>query len=181
MRACVGTRRRFTVDLISLLAAPSALSSLLAQPLGAETPKQPGDVSRDAEAIHQTLTFQATPARVYETLVDQSQFSAITKFSTVPNAASAQLSREPGTTFSLFDGHIVGRHVELIPARRVVQAWRAADWPEGLYSIVRFELANKGAQTLLIFDHTGFPKGAGEHLAQGWYANYWTPMKKLYG
>ena len=166
---------------MSLAAAPSALSSLFAQRLGAEMPQPPGDVSREEEAIHQTITFQATPARVYDTLVDHSQFSALTKFSTIPKAAPAQLSRDVGTTFALFDGHIVGRHVELVPARRVVQAWRAADWPAGVYSIARFELANNDGKTVLTFDHTGFPKGAGEHLAQGWYDNYWTPMQKLFG
>ena len=67
---------------------------------------------------------------------------------------------------------------ELEPTTRIVQAWRAEDWPPGVYSIVRFELRARDATTLIVFDHTGFPTGKGEHLAQGWHANYWTPMRK---
>jgi len=44
---------------------------------------------------------------------------------------------------SLFGGHIVGRHVELAPNERVVQAWRVADWPPGVYSIAKFELSEQ--------------------------------------
>jgi len=28
--------------------------------------------------------------------------------------------------------------------------------------------------------HTGFPKGDGEHLAEGWKINYWQPMEKKF-
>ena len=104
----------------------------------------------------------------------------MTRFSTLPKAAPARLAREEGATFALFDGHIVGRNVELDPNRRIVQAWRAIDWEEGLYSIARFELAGQ-QRTTLTFDHTGFPRGQGTHLVEGWYANYWTPMKKHLG
>jgi hypothetical protein len=33
------------------------------------------------------------------------------------------------------------RNLELVPAKHVVQAWRSQAWPEGVYSIVNFELA----------------------------------------
>jgi activator of HSP90 ATPase len=176
------SRRDFWLRLAALSVAPLAASSILPAWLGAEAPEAiPGDLSTNAESIHQVLTFDAPPSRVYETLVDANQFSAMTRFSTVPNAAPAQLTREAGATFVLFDGHIVGRNVELVADRRVVQAWRAADWEDGLYSIARFELAAQGPRTIVTFDHTGFPKGQGAHLVDGWYANYWTPMKKHLG
>jgi activator of HSP90 ATPase len=66
----------------------------------------------------------------------------------------------------------------MVPGKLLVQAWRAADWPEGVFSIVRFELKAQGAGTLIVFDHTGFPNGQGAHLAAGWHANYWEPLKK---
>jgi len=40
-------------------------------------------------------------------------------------------------------------------------------------------MKENGTGTKLIFDHTGFPAGAGEHLAVGWKSNYWDPMEKL--
>jgi activator of Hsp90 ATPase-like protein len=47
-----------------------------------------------------------------------------------------------------------------------------------VYSIAEFSLRNQGEQTTIIFDHTGFPAGQAEHLAQGWYANYWEPLRR---
>jgi activator of HSP90 ATPase len=175
------SRREFWLRVAPLVALPSALAALPAL-LAAESPAfAPGELSRNAEAIHQVITLDAPPKRVYETLTDAALFSAMTKFSTLPKAAPARLAREEGAAFALFDGHIVGRNIELVADRRVVQAWRADDWTQGLYSIAHFELAAQGVRTVLTFDHTGFPKGQGAHLVQGWYENYWTPMKKVFG
>jgi activator of HSP90 ATPase len=76
---------------------------------------------------------------------------------------------------------ITGHNLELIPSQRVVQAWRAGNWDEGVYSIARFELKGNGSETTLVFDHTGFPEGAEEELAGGWHKMYWDPLKKYLG
>src|SRR5581483_8645098 len=83
-------------------------------------------------AIHQEVDLPASPQRVYEALLDSKQF---TDFS---GGRVAVINRELGGTFSLFDGHIIGRNLELVPGRRIVQAWRVVPWPEGVYSIARF-------------------------------------------
>jgi activator of HSP90 ATPase len=91
----------------------------------------------------------------------------------------AEISPEVGGAFTLFGGHITGRHVELLPNERIVQAWRAGNWSPGVYSIARFELVEQGSGTRIIFDHTGFPNGEAESLASGWKAHYWEPLEKL--
>ncbi|HWZ52030.1 MAG TPA: SRPBCC domain-containing protein, partial [Granulicella sp.] len=53
-----------------------------------------------------------------------------------------------------------------------------ATWEPGVYSIAKFELREQGSATRLVFDHTGFPNGKAEHLAEGWKANYWEPLHK---
>jgi uncharacterized protein YndB with AHSA1/START domain len=120
--------------------------------------------------IHQEVTFDAAPERVFEALVDATRFAELT------GAPSTGEAKEGGS-FSAFGGHITGRHVELVPGKRVVQAWRAKTWPEGLYSIVRFELADAGGGTKLVFDHAGFPADMKEHLEKGWHSNYWEKLK----
>jgi activator of HSP90 ATPase len=77
-----------------------------------------------------------------------------------------------------FGGYITGRHIELAPNERIVQAWRAGGWEPGKYSIARFELREQGEQTKIVFDHTGFPNGDAEHLLEGWNTNYWEPLRK---
>ena len=89
-------------------------------------------------------------------------------------------SGRAGGAFSLFGGQITGRNVELIPDRRIVQAWRPASWPEGVYSIARFELQAQGAGTRMVFDHTGSPPRLREHLASGWQEHYFGPLKKTF-
>ncbi len=83
--------------------------------------------------IRQEVTFATSSQRVYETLTDAKQFSA---FSGEP----AEIDAKAGGAFSCFGGMITGRNVELKPGQRIVQAWRAGNWPEGVYSIVKFEL-----------------------------------------
>lgn len=79
----------------------------------------------------------------------------------------------------MFGGYISGRFIELIPDALIVQAWRAGSWDRGIYSVARFELQDQGVGSMVVFDHAGFPVGQADHLAQGWYANYWDPLHKL--
>jgi activator of HSP90 ATPase len=143
------------------------------------------EISHTAESIHQEAVFKANRNRVYEALTDTKQFDKIIKlspemqagksFGTTPTA----ISREVGGTFSIFGGHIIGRQIELVPNQRIVQAWRVVDWAPGVYSIAKFELLEQGAGTKLVFDHTGFPKGDAEHLAEGWKSHYWDSIEKF--
>jgi activator of HSP90 ATPase len=140
-------------------------------------------LSQNAEAIHQEIAFKAAPQRIYAALTDAQQFQKVTLLSgTIKGidleAHPAKISLEPGGAFSLFGDYIIGRQLELVPGQRIVQAWREVTWDPGIFSVARFELKAQGAGTKLIFDHTGFPAGAGEHLAIGWNAHYWEPLEK---
>jgi activator of HSP90 ATPase len=122
-------------------------------------------------SIHQEMTLPAAPQRVYEALTQSERFSKMT-------GAPAEIEAKDGGRFSCFGGMITGRNVELAPGQRVVQAWRAGNWEPGVYSMARFELKPEGQGTRLVFDHTGYPEGQGEHLSAGWEANYWAPLRK---
>jgi len=121
--------------------------------------------------IHQEIEFNATPQQLYDALLGSKQFSEF-------SGRVAEINREVGGAFSLFKGHIIGRNLELVPNERIVQAWRVVTWPEGAYSIVRFELKPQGSGTRLVLDHIGFPEGLHDHLAAGWEENYWSLLKK---
>ena len=142
------------------------------------------EISRTAESIHQEPVFKASRKRVYEALTDAKQFEKVIQLSGTMQSMHvadkpAEISREAGGTFSLFGGYVTGRHVELVPNERIVQAWRAGSWAPGVYSIAKFEFVEQGTGSKIVFDHTGFPKGAAEHLASGWKTNYWEPLDKL--
>src|SRR5712692_8020483 len=122
------------------------------------------EISRTAESIHQEPVFKASRKRVYEALTDAKQFDKVIQLSGVMQAMHlgdkpAEISREVGGAFALFGGYITGRHVELVPNERIVQAWRTGGWPPGVYSVAKFEIVEQGAGSKIVFDHTGFPKG----------------------
>ena len=131
--------------------------------------------------IHQVVNLKASPQRVYEVLLSSKQFSdCIRKSFDNFSTGSAHIDSVVGGSFSLFDGHIIGRILELIPNQRIVEAWRVVDWPAGDYSIARFELIPSGSGTQITFDHIGFPKGLKEHLAIGWQEHYWDALAKYF-
>src|SRR6202049_17109 len=145
------------------------------------------EISRTAESIHQEPVFKASRKRVYEALTDDKQFNKVIQLSGVMTSGmlppgankSTEIGREEGGAFALFGGYITGRHIEIVPNERIVQAWRTGGWAPGVYSIAKFELVEQGSGTKIVFDHTGFPKGEAEVLASGWKAHYWEPLEKL--
>jgi uncharacterized protein YndB with AHSA1/START domain len=151
----------------------------------AEIRSEEEEVSHSCETIRQTVVFKASRKRVYEALTDEKVFDKVVKAgegmkSGIPlGSKPTQIAREVGGTFTLFGGHIFGRHLELVPEERIVQAWRVATWEAGVYSIARFVLSDGAGTTKLAFEHTGFPNGLGQHLAEGWKGNYWEPMAKV--
>jgi uncharacterized protein YndB with AHSA1/START domain len=142
------------------------------------------EISHTAEAIHQERLFKAGRKRVYDALTVTKQFDQVTH-DVMQSAAMSKMQKPTaisphvGGTFALFGGYIVGRHIELVPNERIVQAWRVGSWDRGIYSIVRFQLTQRGAGTRIVFDHAGFPKGQAEHLASGWQEHYWDPLEKF--
>jgi activator of HSP90 ATPase len=130
-----------------------------------------GQTIKSGTSIHQAVDFKATAARLYEVLLDAKQFGAFTK-------DTAEVQPQPGAAFRLFGGRIEGRNIELIPNRRIVQAWRPASWAAGVYSIVRFELVAGGAGTRIVLDHAGFAEDKWEGLNDGWPKMYWEPLHK---
>jgi activator of HSP90 ATPase len=74
------------------------------------------------KTIHQEVVFNASTERIYEVLTDAKQFSEIT-------GAPTEITTEAGGSFSCFGGMIFGRNIELLPGKRIVQAWRVANCP----------------------------------------------------
>jgi activator of HSP90 ATPase len=128
--------------------------------------------------IHQEAIIDADPHAVYDVLTDGQKFAAAT-------GMSAQLSDRAGETFTLFDGRIEGRQVELVPGRRIVQAWRfgaahPSPWEAGVYSVVRFTLSGQGDGTRFVIDHAGVPPEWHEHLSSGYPDFYMKPLERYF-
>jgi len=124
--------------------------------------------------FHQDVTFPASPAKVYAALMDSTQHAAFT-------GEPADIGQAAGDAFSAYGGKVHGVNIELVPGKRIVQVWRAGNWAEGVFSLIRFELSGEGNETKLSFDHDAIPEVGGEHLEQGWKNMYWDKLTAYLG
>ena len=176
------SRRAFALGTGALGAALAGSGA--AQGAAAAAPSADAGITGGYEAIHQEAQFKATPAQVYRALTDAKLFDKVVVASgAIPRMALGKaptlIGKAAGGGFSLFGGYITGRHVELTPGVRVIQAWRSGSWAPHIFSIARFELVAEGGGTRVVFDQTGFPAGEAASLAKGWRENYWTPLAKV--
>jgi activator of HSP90 ATPase len=126
-----------------------------------------------SETIHLSIIIKATPHEIYEALMDSEKHSAFTR-------SKAIISREVGGTNTAYDNYIAGRNVALTIDRKIVQDWRAVDWPEGHFSLVTFELSPIPEGTRIDFIQSNLPEGTEDEFTQGWTENYWEPMKAYF-
>ena len=115
----------------------------------------------------------AIPLEVYDAWMSSEGHSAMT-------GSPARVSASVGGEFEAWDGYIHGRNLELIPGKRIVQAWRttefSADEPDSRIDIV---LEAQGEQTRLTLHHTGLPPHGGQY-EQGWVEAYFEPMQAYF-
>lgn len=173
------SRRRLVRVIATAFGGVATLSGVRAiaqqptpQPMMNQVPGTPRNASRTS--LHQEVDFHTSPQRVFDALINAKEFTAAT-------GMMAAIDRSAGGAFSLFDGQIVGRNVELIPNSEIVQAWRATTWAPGVYSIVRFDLTPIDTGTHLVLTQTAFPDGEFDHLDAGWPVRYWKPLAEYLG
>jgi activator of HSP90 ATPase len=126
------------------------------------------------KTLRQSVLLKATPHAVYEALMDSKKHAEFTR-------SPAVIRREVGAEFSAFDGWASGTTLELIPDKKIVQKWRAAEWPEGHYSTVTFELQAQGQETRLEFTQSDIPEDHYEELEAGWVEYYWDNLTAYFG
>jgi activator of HSP90 ATPase len=167
------TRRQACIAMVFCSAASGCSAFAQSAPQTMEE-KPANPVNRTRTSLHEEIDLKSDPQHIYEALLDAKQFKAF-------SGAPAEIDPKPGGAFSMFDGQIVGRNVELVPNQRIVQAWRPTHWDPGVYSIVEFELRPGVSGTLVVLEHKGFPEGDFDHLEWGWHQHYWEPLKKYFG
>uniref|UniRef100_A0A0D6R4J1 Activator of Hsp90 ATPase AHSA1-like N-terminal domain-containing protein n=1 Tax=Araucaria cunninghamii TaxID=56994 RepID=A0A0D6R4J1_ARACU len=107
--------------------APASVPASTAVPTK-PTKKAPA-VREGFKTICITEKFHCRPRDIYDVLMDENRWKGFTQ-------SNAQISREVGGTFSLFDGAVTGVHQDLQQDKLIVQKWRFGNWAEGLYSTV---------------------------------------------
>ncbi len=129
----------------------------------------------NTKTIQQTLTFDTTAKHLYESLLHADKHAAFTE-------AEAIIDPKVNGKFSVYDGYCHGHNIELIPNKKIVQAWHFAEdgWPADHFSICTFSLEKVKNKTKLSFTQTGIPEHKAASLKSGWATFYWEPLKEFF-
>jgi uncharacterized protein YndB with AHSA1/START domain len=123
------------------------------------------------KTIKQRVKFKADPATVYDLLADSRKHAAFT-------GKQANISTKVGGTFSIGESEVTGINVDLVPGRRIVQAWRHRRFADGIFSMAAMTLTpTSDGGTELVLVHRGVPKDLIPETEQAWRDQYWSRMK----
>jgi uncharacterized protein YndB with AHSA1/START domain len=126
-------------------------------------------VTYDSLSISELIP--APPERIYEAWLSSDEHTAFT-------GDKAVVEPFVGGSHSTLDGYAVGRTVDLQPGRRIVQTWRAEDFPLGSPdSRVEVTLEETVGGTMVTIQHTEIPRGQGSSYRDGWLKYYLEPLK----
>jgi uncharacterized protein YndB with AHSA1/START domain len=113
----------------------------------------------------------ALPERIYAAWLSSAEHSAFT-------GDKAIVEPFVGGKHSSFDGYAVGQTVDLQPGRRIVQTWRAEDFPIGSPdSRVEVTLEETVGGTMVTILHTEIPSGQGSSYRDAWLKYYLEPLR----
>jgi len=90
----------------------------------------------------------------------------------------AEMSTEPGSEFSLFEGDIVGKNLEFKENKLIKQQWYFEG--EENDSIVTLMLKSEKNNTLIELLHENVPEEVFEEMLQGWKTIYFKALKRFF-
>ena len=113
----------------------------------------------------------ATPEEIYIALTNPLTIELWT-------GEPAQMSTEPGSEFSMWDGSIVGKNLEFEQDKKVVQQWYFDGQPEA--SIVTIKLHPDKSGTSAELKHTNIPDMDYTDITDGWDNSYFGPLGEFF-
>jgi activator of HSP90 ATPase len=90
----------------------------------------------------------------------------------------AEMSTEPGTEFSLWDGSIVGRNLEFESGKKIVQQWYFGEQQEPSIVTIRLHADPRG--TSVEVRHTNIPDSDYKDIVEGWNDVYFSSLRDFY-
>ena len=127
------------------------------------------------EVINHEVFFNVSPEVLYDTLMDEKKHAAFT---------DSEVTIDPleEGAFSVFDGYITGKNLQLVPGKKIVQCWKAVEdgWPENHLSKITFIIEPVKTGCKLTFVHSNIPDGLKERFDKGWKEHYWERLNSYF-
>lgn len=115
----------------------------------------------------------AMPSDVYNALTNKAMIEIWT-------GEDAEMSTQPGTEFSLWDGSICGLNLEFEQDKKIVQEWYFGEEDEDKKSIVTIKLHPDKKGTIMEVVQTNIPDDAYENISEGWEEDYFEALNELF-
>ena len=90
----------------------------------------------------------------------------------------AEMSTEPGSEFSLWEGSIVGKNIAFEPSKKIVQQWYFGEQEEASIVTIKLHIHKQGTSAELT--HTNIPDEAYDEMVEGWNDNYFGLLISFY-
>jgi activator of HSP90 ATPase len=134
-----------------------------------------GDILAMKEKISVSERFPVESEIIYKAWLSSKEHSAFT------GGGKAVVSKALNGKFSVWDSYISGKNLILEPYERIVQSWRATDFPEK-HPDSNLEIIFKSEKegTKVTLNHSGIPEGMSKDYKKGWKDFYFEPMKKYF-
>ncbi len=91
---------------------------------------------------------------------------------------AAEMSTEPGSEFSHWEGSIVGRNLEFVTDSKIVQQWYFGDQTEPSVVTIKLHPHEKGTSVEL--RHTNIPDDDYADISNGWDEMYFGALQDFY-
>lgn len=119
-----------------------------------------------------SVTIHAKAETIYKAWLSSEGHSTLT-------GSPARIDGAVDGDFVAWDGYIKGMFLELDENKRILQAWRTAEFPaEAEDSIVEILLEESHGKTKLTLHHSNIPEGQADDYQKGWEDFYFKPMKE---
>ena len=123
------------------------------------------------ESLHVQAGLPLSPEALFDAWIDGDRHAMMT-------GAGASSDARVGGAFQAWDGYIEGRHELLDRPRRIVQAWRTGEFPDGAPdSRLELLLLAENGGTRLHLHPSEIPAGQAERYRQGWEDYYLAPIR----
>jgi uncharacterized protein YndB with AHSA1/START domain len=113
----------------------------------------------------------ATPEEIYTALTNPLTIELWT-------GEPAEMSTEPGTEFSMWDGSIVGKNLEFELNKKIVQQWYFDG--QDAESIVTIKLFPDKKGTSVELRHTNIPDADYQDFVDGWDDTYFGSLQEFF-
>lgn len=127
-----------------------------------------------AKTIHLAVKLELPPADAFNAYLSPALHAQIT-------GAPVVIAPRAGAEFKAFDGAIMGKILQIVPPRLIVQSWRSSGWKAtDVDSTLILTFLPQGRRgTVIELVHVNVPDHDFAGVSHGWEHYYWAPWREF--